>query len=610
MKKAFSKLFMNIKKLFKEVVHRKAHSAPEKTNENDIDTAAAQNPDKTKPGKEDRKKKERKPWSKKRKIIFFSIIGLIVVLTGSASIYAYSIWHNPMGQFDSVAEQAVKATNTPAPTVSEPLTTDGPTPTIDPYDELVANADFSMLENIVNIMLIGVDHADERDTWSGKHAFHSDVMIVLSVNTDTNKVSLISLPRDTYAKIPGVSGIYKLNASIDCGGGWPTEEGFSKVCEAAEWMIGGIPINYYYAVDMGAVKGLVDAIDGLDYDLDLTFKIQGRSYKSGVQHMDGQAVLDYLRVRKNLPSGKGGDLNRINRQKRMLIAIFEKIKESSLLTSIPDLLDAFDGNLYTNTTLPQTAALAAFAYNVDSDNIAMYSMGGGYRNIFNWNFVLTDQSNRVEIIKEVYGYDAPKYNDYTSSSAQRLWENMQADVIKKKSAPVLTQVRAILDADALLPPYPTPVPDPTETMSGTAVTSTPETPTPTLETPTPDPPTPTPDPPTPTPDPPTPTPDPPTPTPNPPTPTPNPPTPTPAPPTPTPNPDDYRKFGDTEWNLYHKAESEYSALMSWGSTAELAAANVQLKADIESLCSIFGIGVPSWRVNYERGSNEIYIDFN
>jgi anionic cell wall polymer biosynthesis LytR-Cps2A-Psr (LCP) family protein len=85
----------------------------------------------------------------------------------------------------------------------------------------------------------------------------------LSENTETGDVHLISLPRDTYAKIPGVSGIYKLNASIDCGGGWPTQSGFEKVCEAASWMLGGIPVEYYYAVDMSAFKELVDSIDGV-----------------------------------------------------------------------------------------------------------------------------------------------------------------------------------------------------------------------------------------------------------------------------------------------------------------------------------------------------------
>jgi LCP family protein required for cell wall assembly len=254
-------------------------------------------------------------------------------------------------------------------------TTIAPSPTPDEYEQLLAQADLSLLDNIVNVLLIGVDHATERDTWSGKKAFHADVMIVLAVNTETGTVDMISLPRDTYAKIPGVEGIYKLNASIDCGGGWPTEGGFDKVCEAASWMLGGIPVQYYYAVNMNAVKGLADAIGGVDFNVDIDFKIQGRSYTKGMQHMNGQAVLDYLRVRKDLGT-LSGDKNRIDRQKRMLVAIFDKLKASNLLVKLPDILGAFDGHLYTNTTLAQTAGLAAYAYNVDSENIHMHSMGG------------------------------------------------------------------------------------------------------------------------------------------------------------------------------------------------------------------------------------------
>ena len=548
-------------------------------------------------------KKERKSWTKKRKIIFFGVLGFIVMLTAAGTIYAYTILNNPMSQFDTVAEQADNpATAAPTATDGEPEATQaGPTPTIDPYDALVAEADFSMLENIVNIMLIGVDHADERDTWGGKKAFHSDVMIVLSVNTDTNKVSLISLPRDTYANIPGVGGIYKLNASIDCGGGWPTEDGFNKVCEAAEWMLGGIPVDYYYAVDMGAVKGLVDAIDGIDYNLDLTFHIQGRSYEEGEQHMDGQAVLDYLRVRKakniDHSSGKTGDLNRIDRQKRMLVAIFQKIKDQGLLTSIPDLLSAFDGNMYTNTTFAQTAALAAYAFEVDSDDIAMYSMSGSYLNIFNWNFVLTNQTNRVEIIQEVYGYDAPKYSDYTMSAAKARWAQMQQSLVVERSGNVLDEVKALLDADALLPPYPT------ESLTSSATFSSPAASPTTTTTPSPTPTTTT----TPSPTPTTTT----TPSPTPTTTTTPSPTPTatttPSPsPTATPNPDDYRQYGDDEWNFYYYVRDQRTALMSNVTYSAVE----QLKTDVATLCSMFGVSVPSWRVNYERSSNEIYIDFN
>ena len=334
--------------------------------------------------------------------------------------------------------------------------------TVEPVSAEVPDSEYTLtntgyLKDIVNIMLIGVDHAVERDTWSGKKAFHSDVMIVLSVNKATGAVNMISFPRDTYAEIPGVDGIYKLNASIDCGGGWPSEAGFRKVMDAAEWMLGGIPVDYYYAVDMNAVKGLVDAIGGVqNFDVEMDFMMQGRTYTTGVQDMDGQAVLDYLRVRKGIE--EAGDINRINRQKKMLVAIFDKIKQNGLLTSIPQLLDAFEGSLYTNTSLAQTTALTALACDVDPASIGMYSMDGRYENIFNWNFVITDQEKRVELIKQIYGVEVPQYEDYTSNVANTRWENMRAPVIQQQANAVLTQVRAMLDADALLPVYVPPKP--------------------------------------------------------------------------------------------------------------------------------------------------------
>ena len=584
--------------------------------------------------------KIKKRWSVKKRIVISVISCVLSILLGT-SAYAYEIISNPMGQFQSIAQQVTPTpTEEPAPqNTTQPELT--PIPTLNPYELLLTQADMSLLDSIVNIMLIGVDHSTERDTWNGKHAFHSDVMIVLSVNTETNEVHMISLPRDTYANIPGVDGIYKLNASIDCGGGWPTEEGFEKVCEAASWMLGGIPIQYYYAVDMNAVKGLVDTIGGVDFNIDIAYTIQGRSYEKGFQHLDGQGALDYMRVRKHIGSASG-DLNRVNRQKNMLVSIFEKLKESGLLVNVPDIIDAFDGNLYTNTTFGQTAGLAVYAYDIDAENIQMHSMGGHYHNIFNWNFVITDQSARVELIKDIYGIDVPKYNDYSYSSAAWRWEKMQARVISSRSGSVLSKVKDKLDADALLPVEPATTSSAylsenldfgsyfllssvsyESRLATLFANSTSQSPVLIEETPTP-PPTPTIEP-TPTPEPtiePTPTPEPtiePTPTPEPtiePTPTPEPtiePTPTPTPePTPEPTvpPGGYRKYGQSVWDLYNMAVSERNALLSIGGTDSLKAANNRLKSHIEQLCSIFGIGAPNWRVNYESNSNEIYVDFN
>ncbi len=426
---------------------------------------------------------------KKRALWALLLVGGIVLLA-VGGVFAYALLLNPSEQFADVSDMQnptdiVALENEDTTAALETLT---PTPTLNPYDVISAQADTSMMQNIVNVLLIGVDYAEERETWSGKHEYHADVMMVMAINFDENRVDLISLPRDTYAEIPGVKGIYKLNASLNCGGGFEAEggAGFLKTCEAASWMIGGIPINYYYAVTMPAVKQLVNTIGGVDYNLEMDFKMDGRSYDAGPIHFSGQGVLDYLRVRKNVQGS--GDLNRINRQKEMLIAIFESMQEQNLILKVPEILNSFEGQLYTNCTLGQTAALTKFAYTLDKDNIGMYSIGGTLTNIFNWNFCLTDQSNRVDVIKTVYGIDVPKELEYTADYAAYRWADMIATQYLDTTEPLVSFVSAALAEDDLLPTM-TPTLEPTVTPTAEeTVTPTPsdETPAPTAEvTPTP-----------------------------------------------------------------------------------------------------------------------------
>ena len=444
--------------------------------------------------------KKRRHARRKRRALWavLLITGILLLVVGG--IFAYVLLLNPSQQF-------VDASATPQPfgvetmdgseaVTTPPQVTNTPDPNL--YDVISAQADTSMMQNIVNVLFIGVDYAVERETWGGKHEYHADVMMVAAINFDENRVDLISLPRDTYANIPGVKGIYKLNASLNCGGGFeaPGGAGFLKTCEAASWMLGGIPVNYYYAVTMPAVKQLVDAVGGVDYNLEMTYTMMGRRYTAGPTHLNGQGVLDYLRVRKYID--KGGDSNRVNRQKKMLIAIFKSLQEQNLILKVPEILSSFDGQLYTNCTLGQTAALTKFGYGLDGGNIGMYSMtssNGGNTNIFNWNFCLTDQTKRVQIIKDVYGVDVPKELEYTPDYAKYRWADMIATQYLDTTAPLVEYVSAALAADELLPTA-TPTIEPTATPTPGEVVTPYITMAPTAEpTPSPSPsPNPTPDP--------------------------------------------------------------------------------------------------------------------
>ena len=411
---------------------------------------------------------KKKRIRKKKRALWAVLLVCGILLLAVGGVFAYAALLDPSAQFmDANGPQNTVgvismdgADATPAPGQPTPIAT--PEPGL--LDAINAQEDKTLSQQrIVNVMLIGVDYAEERETWNGKHEYHSDVMIIAAINFDENRVDLISLPRDTYAKIPGVDGIYKLNASVNCGGGFqaPGGTGFLKTCEAANWMIGNAyPINYYYAVTMPAVKQLINAIGGVDYNLDVAFNMMGRHYSAGPTHLNGQGVLDYLRVRKNVAGS--GDLNRINRQKEMLVAIFESLQKQNLILKVPEILNSFDGQLFTNCTLGQTAALTKFAYSLDKNNIGMYSIDGALTNIFNWNFCLTDQNNRVDVIEKVYGKTVPKELEYTADYAAYRWADMIATQYIDTTGPMVDYISEALAADDLLPTM-TPTLEPTET---------------------------------------------------------------------------------------------------------------------------------------------------
>ena len=318
----------------------------------------------------------------------------------------------PAGTTAAPASPAPTGTDAPTPTAlknteaTEP-TPPGPSPTPEPE---AAPAGPHML----NVMLMGIDAYENGGTTSGSMP-HTDVMMVIAVNFDRDTVDLITLPRDIMTTAPDHYGIYKLNGVFNVGlGGWtkPVGQadelaaGFLLTCRAAEAWLGGISIPYYYGLDFQAVIDIVDAIGGIDYDVDQKFTSQsGRKvYQKGMHHLDGDAVMGYLRIRQ---SADGLDSSRTARQRRMLVAIFNKLKTEGKLSQVPSLISAATSGIYTNTTLSQTTALVNYAMNLSSDSIRTRAMFGEISTIeFDWRYVYVDQQNRLDLIREVYGIEA------------------------------------------------------------------------------------------------------------------------------------------------------------------------------------------------------------
>ena len=334
--------------------------------------------------------------------VILIILAVLLVIAGGLAFYAHSLLTRPESYFDRSETIYVKnpgrvtaiSPHESIPDIIVPQIRDEK-----PLEE--TGEEHEVKDNIINVLLMGIDAFESGRSTSGTMP-HADAIMVIAINFDKEKVDLISLPRDTFTTAPGHNGYYKLNGVFNVGGGMKDPKaGFELVSRAAEKWLGGISIPYYYGVDFQAVIDIVNAIGGVDYNLDYNITtFSGKKYSPGKRHLDGEAVMAYLRIRK---SAEGTDRSRTNRQRRMMVAIFNQIKKKNLFSVLPSLINAANSGIWTNTTLSQTAALAGYAMRYDTDSIGLHVMDGRIQLKYEWAWSFVDQQPRIDLIDEVYG---------------------------------------------------------------------------------------------------------------------------------------------------------------------------------------------------------------
>ena len=194
-----------------------------------------------------------------------------------------------------------------------------------------------------NIVVMGVD---ERDGDTGR----SDTIFVVMMDPKSNNVSLLSIPRDTMVKIPG-RGWDKINHAFAFGGHKLTEQTVEEFL--------GIQINNYVVIDFRGFKDLVDAIGGIDIDVEKDMYYEDPydnlviDLQKGRQHLDGKTAIQYVRYRD-----EEGDIGRIKRQQHFMAAIYEKVTSSQIITKMPGLVKELLSMVKTDMPLTDMAKVA------------------------------------------------------------------------------------------------------------------------------------------------------------------------------------------------------------------------------------------------------------
>lgn len=181
-------------------------------------------------------------------------------------------------------------------------------------------------QNKVNIMVMGVD---ERSDDVGR----SDTLFVMTVDTNTKEVAMLSVPRDTRVKIPG-KGWDKINHAYAFGG--------QKLSQQAVEGLLGIKIDHHIMINIAGFQKIIDAIGGVTIDVEKRMYYNDPyddngglviDLQPGVQHMDGRTAIQYVRYRD-----EEGDIGRVERQQKFLKAVMNEVTSPSVITKIPAII--------------------------------------------------------------------------------------------------------------------------------------------------------------------------------------------------------------------------------------------------------------------------------
>ena len=242
-----------------------------------------------------------------------------------------------------------------------------------------------------NIIVLGVDErAEEHDVG------RSDTLFVVMFDTKNKAASLLSVPRDTRVRIKG-HGWDKINHAYAYGGRELTQKTTEELL--------GIKINNYVMVDFKGFVGLVDAIGGVDINVEKKlyyfvtwdgFKID---LKKGMQHMDGKTAIQYVRYRD-----EEGDIGRIRRQQHFIMAVYDRITSANMLLHIPGLAKQLTNMVKTDLPLTDMVDLGrALHAMVKAKGLAMATVPGTPEYIDGISYWLPDITDLREQMVKMQG---------------------------------------------------------------------------------------------------------------------------------------------------------------------------------------------------------------
>jgi LCP family protein required for cell wall assembly len=231
------------------------------------------------------------------------------------------------------------------------------------------------LNGAQNILLVGTDARP------GEEVSRTDTLVLVRLDPRSNRVSMLSFPRDLYVRIPGY-GKDKINAAYPIGEKRLGAGYGPALLKETVGQLVGLPIDHFVMINFEGFKAVIDKIGGIYIDVPKaiddpayptddyrTIKIH---FDAGRQLMDGERALMYARTRH-----ADSDFGRNQRQQEVLMAIFDRIREQGLfsqLTSLDDYTAALSDYIRTDITRNEMLGLASVGAQLHAENIQRFAI--------------------------------------------------------------------------------------------------------------------------------------------------------------------------------------------------------------------------------------------
>ncbi|HEY1354577.1 MAG TPA: LCP family protein [Ktedonobacteraceae bacterium] len=185
----------------------------------------------------------------------------------------------------------------------------------------------------------------------------TDSMVIISLQEQTGKTALISVPRDFGIHLPvstklyfKIDTAYEYGLALGDGKKGPGKVAGGDLAARQITRVTGLNVTYWMTLDVQGFRQLVDELGGVDIDIPCAFTaLDTVHFSAGWQHMDGERAMNYARERQVLDNpAEDSDFARSARQRQLIEAIVARMNQVSTWPNFLSVLDSLQNSIYTN----------------------------------------------------------------------------------------------------------------------------------------------------------------------------------------------------------------------------------------------------------------------